>query len=89
MAHAPVDEADALLERPGQDDSVAYSLRISRDLNSLLTELARETHSTKGDVLRRALVLMEVAVDAKRRGRKVGFAREDQELEQEITGLGV
>ncbi len=70
-----------------EKEKVRLSLDISRELNDLLEELAARTGGTKSDVLRKAIALMEVAVDGKRRGLKLGLADRDQQLTTEIIGL--
>ena len=57
------------------------------ELNKKLEELANETGATKSELLRKAIALMEVAVDAKRRGKKFGIAESDEQLTTEIIGL--
>jgi hypothetical protein len=49
--------------------------------------LAAKLHSTKSDVLRKAVALLEVAVRAKEEHKKFGVAAPDQTLETEIVGL--
>lgn len=68
-------------------EKIRLSLDISPELNTLLEQLAVKTGGTKSDVLRKAIALMEVAVDAKRRGLKLGLAEKDQPLATEIIGL--
>lgn len=70
-----------------EKEKVRLSLDISFELNSLLEALASATGGTKSDVLRKAIALMEVAMDAKRRGLKLGLAEKDQPLTTEIIGL--
>ena len=70
-----------------EKEKVRLSLDISPELNALLESLATTTGGTKSDVLRKAIALMEVAVDAKRRGLKLGLAEKDQPLVTEIIGL--
>jgi predicted transcriptional regulator len=70
-----------------EKEKVRLSLDISRELNDLLEQLAVRTGGTKSDVLRKAIALMEVAVDGKRRGLKLGLADKDQQLTTEIIGL--
>lgn len=70
-----------------EKEKVRLSLDISPELNALLESLAAATGGTKSDVLRKAIALMEVAVDAKRRGLKLGLAEKDQPLVTEIIGL--
>lgn len=66
---------------------VRLSLDISPELNELLDRLAATIGGTKSDVLRKAIALMEVAVEAKRQGKKFGIAEKDQPLATEIIGL--
>ncbi len=68
-------------------NKVRLSLDISSELNTLLEQLAETTGGTKSDVLRKAIALMEVAVEAKRQGKKFGIADKDQQLATEIVGL--
>jgi predicted transcriptional regulator len=70
-----------------EKEKVRLSLDISPELNALLESLAVTTGGTKSEVLRKAIALMEVAVDAKRRGLKLGLADKDQPLTTEIIGL--
>ena len=66
---------------------VRLSLDITPELNDLLNDLALKTGGTKSDVLRKAIALIEIAVDAKRRGKKFGIAEKDQPLTTEIVGI--
>jgi hypothetical protein len=66
---------------------VRLSLDISAEMNTLLEHLSETTGGTKSDVLRKAIALMEIAVDAKRQGKKFGIADKDQQLATEIIGL--
>ncbi|HEV7858499.1 MAG TPA: ribbon-helix-helix domain-containing protein [Pyrinomonadaceae bacterium] len=70
-----------------EKEKVRLSLDISPELNELLEQLAGWTGSTKSEVLRKAIALMEVAVEAKRQGKKFGIAEKDQQLSTEIIGL--
>ncbi len=70
-----------------EKEKVRLSLDISPELNTLLEQLADKTGGTKSDVLRKAISLMEVAVEAKRQGKKFGIAERDQQLSTEIIGL--
>ena len=66
---------------------VRLSLDVSPELNETLETLARKTYSSKSDVLRKAIALMEVAVKAKEEKKKFGVAAPGQNLETEIVGL--
>ena len=69
------------------EQTIRLSLDVSPELYDTLTTLAAKLHSTKSDVLRKAVALMEVAVRAKDQHKKFGVAAPDQSLETEIVGL--
>jgi predicted transcriptional regulator len=69
-------------------EKVRLSLDVSPELNDLLDTLAYKTHSSKSDVLRKAIALMEVAVLAKEQGQTIGVAEKGgMTLLKEIIGL--
>lgn len=70
-----------------EKEKVRLSLDISPELNVLLEELAVAIGGTKSEVLRKAIALMEVMVEAKRQGKKFGIAEKDQPLATEIIGI--
>lgn len=70
-----------------EKEKVRLSLDISPELNSLLEELAATIGGTKSEVLRKAIALMEVMVEAKKQGKKFGIAEKDQPLATEIIGI--
>lgn len=70
-----------------EKEKVRLSLIVSPELNDTLNELAHKLGGTKSDVLRRAIALMEVMVDAKEQGKKIGIADKDQPLATEIIGI--
>lgn len=74
-------------DSPNERDRVRLSLAVSPELDALLEDLAKKTRSSKSEVLRKAIVLMGVAVTAKEEGKKFGVADQDQPLAKEIVGL--
>lgn len=66
---------------------VRLSLDVSPELNSVLDEMAEKTHSSKSEVLRKSIALMEVAVQEKERGNHLGVVNKDQKIIKEIIGL--
>jgi predicted transcriptional regulator len=72
-----------------EEKPTRLSVELSPELNRALVRLARETHGTKSEVLRKSIALMEVAVEARKAGKKFGVAEKDQPLTTEIVGLGV
>jgi predicted transcriptional regulator len=61
-------------------EKVRLSLDLSPQVNATLEGLAEKLGGTKSDVLRKAIALMEVAVDARERGQQLGIANRDQLL---------
>lgn len=76
----------------GDEDraKVRLSLEVSPELNDLLDDLARQTHSTKSDVMRKAIVLMEIAVKARMEGEKLFVSKQAPDgASREIVGIGM
>lgn len=66
---------------------VRLTLELSPELNASLENIAERTCSSKSDILRKAIALIEVAVRAKEEGRRFGVAQPGQELATEVVGL--
>ena len=66
---------------------VRLNFVVSSEINRTLEELAEKTGGTKTEVFRRAITLMELIVDAKQQGKKVGITHKDQALETEIISI--
>jgi hypothetical protein len=66
---------------------VPLELNISTELDELLRELARQNNHTVEDILVRAVALYHLLSQQARAGKRVGVAREGQELETEIKGF--
>jgi predicted transcriptional regulator len=66
---------------------IRLSLDVSPELNETLDELAQETGTTKSDILRKAIALMEVAVEAKQHQNRLGIFDQQQHLVREIVGI--
>lgn len=60
---------------------------LSPDLNDVLEQIAAETHSSKSEIFRKALALIEVAHRATADGEHVGVVRDPKKLDKEIVGL--
>lgn len=68
-------------------EPLRFSLIVSSELNELLEDLARAGHTTKSDVLRRAIALFDIAIEAKRNNKCLGILDQNNNLEAEIVGL--
>jgi predicted transcriptional regulator len=69
------------------DNMVRLSLELSQDLNRTLDALAERMHTSKSDVLRKAIGLIEVAVEAREKGKVFGVADKSTPLETRIVGI--
>ena len=67
--------------------SIRLSLDVSPELNNALNEMAKKTHTSKSDVLRKSVVLMELAVNEKEKGRHLGIVDQNNQVIKEIVGL--
>lgn len=67
--------------------NVRLSLDVSFELNETLDEMAEKLHSSKSDVLRKSIALVEVAIDEKAKGHHLGVFDQQQHMLKEIVGL--
>lgn len=67
--------------------SVRLSLDVSSELNYVLESVAKATHSSKSDVLRKSIALLEIAVKEKKHGNHLGVFNEKQKIINEIVGF--
>jgi hypothetical protein len=67
---------------------VRLKLTISQELSDLLETRANESSCSRADVLRKGLMLYELAIESKRRGECLGVFSADGKLLQEIIGIG-
>lgn len=73
---------------PVPRDRIKLSLEISTELNDVLEQMVdKHVGTNKSEVLRKAIALMQVAVEAKEQGKKVGIADKHQSLATEFIGL--
>jgi predicted transcriptional regulator len=68
-------------------DKIRFNLDLSPEADLLLEDLAEQMGGTKSTVLRKAIALMKIAVEARREGRKLGIVEIDQPLATEIVGI--
>lgn len=79
--------AEAERRKAAVSDVIRYNLEISSDLNATLVKLAAQIDGSKAEVLRKAIALMEVAVQAKADGKPFGVGHVGQELAIVIVGI--
>ena len=68
-------------------DRVRLNLVVSSELNNTLETIAESSGSTKTDVIRQALALMNIAHRAKREAKHLGITTDANKLDTEIVGL--
>lgn len=67
--------------------NIRLSLDVSSELNDALESVASETNSTKSDVLRKSIALLEMAVREKKHGNHLGVFDDKQKIVKEIIGF--
>ncbi len=68
---------------------VRISLDVTPELNDLLDTLTKKMGSTKSEVLRKAIALIDVAVDANQQGKKLMIADPDEKIKSGTEIVGV
>lgn len=70
-----------------ENEPVRLSLTISPELNARLDELASSSHSTKSEILRKAIALFDVVAEAKAEKKRFGILDQNKQLLTEIVGI--
>lgn len=70
-----------------KDTTIRLSLAISPELNSRLEFLAASGHTTKSEILRKAIALFDVAAEARSERKRLGILDQDKRLLTEIVGI--
>lgn len=65
---------------------VRLTLDVSEGLNEIIEDIAAETGSTKSEVLRKALAMLDVAHKAVREGKEVSITSGGK-VEKQIVGI--
>jgi predicted transcriptional regulator len=68
-------------------EAVRLSLSLSPELNERLEQLAASSHTTKTEILRKAIALYDVAAEAKTEKKRLGILDKDKQLLTEIVGI--
>lgn len=67
--------------------TVRVQLILSDELEREINNAAEESGNTRSELVRKALTLYLAALEKKKQGLKLGFAKPDQALETEVIGL--
>jgi predicted transcriptional regulator len=70
-----------------RNESIRLSLSISPELNARLDNLAQSGHTTKSEILRKAIALFDVAAQAKAENNRLGVLDQNKRLVSEIIGI--
>ncbi len=62
-------------------------LILTDELNREIAKAADESGNSRSDLLSKALTLYLAALEKKKQGLRIGFARPEQTLETEVIGL--
>lgn len=68
-------------------ESIRLSLSVSPELNARLDNLAQSGHTTKSEVLRKAIALFDVAAQAKAENNRLAVLDQNKQLLSEIIGI--
>ncbi|MEH2373253.1 DNA-binding protein [Nostoc sp.] len=66
---------------------IQINLDLSPELYQTLNNLAQHLNGDNAEVLLKAIALLEVAVDAKQKGKHIWITDDNQNLETEIVGI--
>ena len=72
---------------PISNNKVRLVLDVSSELHLILDELAKNSSTSKGDILRRSIALMDLAVKEQKKGNRLLLISEDESEKKEIVGL--
>ena len=87
MEPKPINGTVKLEGRANARAEVRLSLVVSPELNETLEELAERSHSSKSDILRKAIALFDVAAQAKQKDQRIGILDRDDKVVKEIVGI--
>lgn len=68
-------------------ETVRLSLTLSPELNERLEQLANSSHTTKTEILRKAIALYDVVAEAKTEKKRFGILDQNKHLLTEIVGI--
>jgi predicted transcriptional regulator len=68
-------------------ETVRLSLSLSPELNDRLEHLAASSHTTKTEILRKAIALYDVVAEAKTEKKRLGILDQNKRLLTEIIGI--
>ncbi|MEH2303388.1 MAG: DNA-binding protein [Nostoc sp.] len=70
-----------------KNQRIKINLDLSPELYETLNNLAQQINGDNAEVLIKAIALLEVAVEAKQKGKHIWILDENQNIETEIIGI--
>ncbi|MEH2339643.1 DNA-binding protein [Nostoc sp.] len=71
----------------GKTERIQINLDFSPELYETLNNLAQHMNGDNAEVFLKAIALLEVAVEAKQKGRHIWIVDDNQNIETEIIGI--
>lgn len=68
-------------------ETIRLSLAVSPELNDRLEQLATSSHTSKTEILRKAIALFDVVAEAKSEKKRFGILDQNKKLVTEIVGI--
>ncbi len=68
-------------------NKIRLTLEVTEDVNEILDNLAEMSGTTKSDVLRKAIALIEYAITNKKKGRQLALIDKDEKVVGTVVGL--
>ena len=68
-------------------NKIRLGLEVSPQLWELISDLAERADMSKANLLRKAVALMEVAIEAHEGNKRLGVVDEEGMLEKEVVGI--
>ncbi|MBD2514416.1 DNA-binding protein [Nostoc sp. FACHB-973] len=70
-----------------KNERIQINLDLSPEFYETISNLAQHIHGDNAEVLLKAIALLEVAVEAKQKGKHIWIVDENQNLETEVIGI--
>ncbi|MBX9258179.1 DNA-binding protein [Desmonostoc muscorum CCALA 125] len=70
-----------------KNERIQINLDLSPEFYETISNLAQKINGDNAEVLLKAIALLEVAVEAKQKGKHIWIVDENQNLETEVIGI--
>lgn len=69
------------------DKKIRFNMEVTQDMNSLMERLAEAAGLSKSELMRRAILLFEAGVQAKRRDERMATIDQNNNVKSLIVGI--